>query len=76
VTQIIVIVTEGDGEIGVSAAGNILLDQAVAYCEAAARHFQELSIEAEIQRRVAALQTQGAALLEAAGDVTQVGLCK
>ena len=72
-TQIIVIVTEGDGEIGVSAAGNILLDQAVAYCEAAARHFQELSIEAEIQRRVAALQTQDAAILEAAGGITQVG---
>ena len=69
-TQIVVITAEGDGKIVVSAAGNILLDQAVAYCEAAARHFQEHSIEAEIQRRVAALQTQDAAILEAAGGVT------
>ena len=69
-TQIVVITAEGDGKIVVSAAGNILLDQAVAYCEAAARHFRELSIEAEIQRRVAALQAEVAALLEADGGVT------
>ena len=59
-TQIIVLTTEaGDLQnIGVI-AGDISPQQAQAMCLAAARHFQELVVEAEVQRRLAA-QVKGA----------------
>ena len=54
-TLILVLTTEPENPaaVGITHSG-IAPDQAQAMCLAASRHFAELAIEAEIQRRVAA----------------------
>jgi len=55
-TLILVLTTEPENPaaVGITHSG-IAPDQAQAMCLAASRHFAELAIEAEIQRRVAAI---------------------
>lgn len=54
-TQIIVITTEGDGNIGVTAAGGVTPDQAIAYLKAAQAYYEqqrfEAAVQAELQRQ-------------------------
>ena len=54
-TQILVLTSEDTEPTAVSIThSGIAPDQAQAMCQAASRHFAELAIEAEIQRRIAA----------------------
>ena len=55
-TLILVLTTEPENPaaVGITHSG-IAPDQAQAMCLAASRHFAELAIEAEIQRRIAAI---------------------
>lgn len=53
-TKLIVLTVEDDDpqKVGIITGEGVTLDQALALCSAAARHFQELSIQAEVARRV------------------------
>jgi len=57
-TKIIVVSTENMQEIGVAFAGGLSPEEAQVMCTAAVRYFQEMAIEAEVERRLLALEVE------------------